>query len=113
MENLGEFIRDWRINVLKMSLRAFCLKHGQDAGNWSKMERNMREAPEIKTLAAMLAIAPNSPDWEKLQDLVTTHQIRKHLTDEEIVQRLPVALRATKMLSEAQLEQLKIDLKES
>ena len=113
MTTLGDFIREKRVNTLNLSLRAFCLEHGLDAGNWSKIERNMRQVPETATLAEYLKIEKGSGDWHTLVELLAVQEIKERLGDDEVVKRLPIALRAVRQLSDAQLEQLKEELKET
>ena len=53
----------------RLGLREFCLEHGHDPSNWSKLEREVlpppRDEPTLRTWAEQLALKPGSDDWLK------------------------------------------------
>lgn len=112
-KDIGAFIRHERVNSLKMSLRHFCQQNGWDIGNWSKIERNRRDAPEAGELARLLNIPVDSGKFQLLKDLKVTQVVGKELSDDEVLERLPVALRAARNLTEAEMDELKRKIKEN
>ena len=92
--SFGNLVKDLRI-AQKKTLRQFCLDHGHDPSNWSKIERNVNPPPrDEKTLerwAKQLGLKPNTEQWQEFMDLadMARGEIPKHvLTDEELLKKL-------------------------
>ena len=110
----GEFIEELRLNSNK-TLRECCLDFGYDVGNHSKLERGLRKPPEdkeiLEKLAKNLGLKKSSEDWFKFFDLAFTsrkdYKFTK-LTNEELLQKLPVLFRAIDRpnFSKEELEEL-------
>lgn len=97
MVTFGEFIKQVRLQN-KITLREFCRRAAIDPSNWSKIERGMLPPPKSKTLleeiAKILKIQKNSEEWYTLMDLAAiTHIPRELLSDQSIVEKLPVFFR--------------------
>lgn len=112
--SFGDLVKDLRI-AQKKTLRQFCLDHGHDPSNWSKLERGINPPPrDEKTLerwAKQLGLKPGPPQWHEFMDLadVARGEIPKHvLTDEELLKKLPVFFRSIRgaELTEKQLDEL-------
>jgi transcriptional regulator with XRE-family HTH domain len=112
--SFGNLVKDLRI-AQKKTLRQFCLDHGHDPSNWSKIERDINPPPrDEKTLerwAKQLWLKAGTPEWQEFMDLadVARSETPKHvLTDEELAKKLPVFLRTVggAGLSERQLDKL-------
>jgi transcriptional regulator with XRE-family HTH domain len=95
----GEFFKRRRI-ALRMTLRRFCLEHGLDPGNVSRLERGRLPPPQDRTklesYAALLKIKKGSDDWYDFFDLAAaeTGRIPEDLrADQDLVQKLPVLFR--------------------
>lgn len=95
----GSFIKDIRYRR-RTGLREFCLKHGHDPSNWSKMERGVLPPPKdekiLKKWAAQLDIEPESSEWIEFFDLaaVGAGRIPCYIMQEkELVSKLPVFFR--------------------
>lgn len=110
----GDLVKDLRI-AQKKTLRQFCLDHGHDPSNWSKIERGINSPPrDEKTLerwAKQLGLKAGGPQWQEFMDLadVARGEIPKHvLTDQELLKKLPVFFRSIRgaELTEAQLDDL-------
>ena len=67
----GTFIKELRARQ-RLGLREFCLEHGHDPSNWSKIEREVSSPPrDEETLgkwAKQLGLKPGSDDWHKFHD---------------------------------------------
>jgi len=112
--SFGDLVKDLRIKQEK-TLRQFCLDHGHDPSNWSKIERGINPPPrDEKTLerwAKQLGLKDDSPEWHHFMDLadVARGEIPKHvLTDEELLTKLPVFFRSIRgaELTKEQLDDL-------
>lgn len=113
-QNFGEFFRLKRIS-LGLTLRAFCLKYNLDAGNISKLERNILppslDNDKLAALATALQIKRESEEWVLFHDLAHTtkgqlpEDIKNH---KEINNFLPAFFRTmrNKKLSKAKLKKL-------
>jgi len=110
----GELFYTLRIQT-KQTLRQFCLKHGFDPGNISKLERGRLAPPKsvekLEEYARALRLRPGSAEWGEFVDLglACAGQIPKDVMgDEELVAKLPVLLRTVsgKKLTKKQLEHL-------
>jgi transcriptional regulator with XRE-family HTH domain len=95
----GAFIKELRIRQ-RIGLREFCLDHGHDPSNWSKIEREILTPPrDEKTLhswAGQLGLKPDSEDWRKFFDYaaVDAGRIPDYvLKDEQLLAQLPVFFR--------------------
>ncbi len=119
--SFGNLVKDLRIGQRK-TLRQFCLDHGHDPSNWSKLERGIITPPrDGKTLARwakQLGLKPESTEWQEFMDLadVARGEIPQHvLEDEELVKKLPVFFRSVRgaELSEKELDDLIRKVKEA
>jgi transcriptional regulator with XRE-family HTH domain len=95
----GSYIREKR-EEQRVSLRQFCNELNIDPSRWSKVERGILQPPSddetLNTMAKLLAIKKNSPDWAKLKDLAVLGrgEIPKDIMeDEELVACLPMVFR--------------------
>ena len=112
--SFGDLVKALR-NAQKKTLRQFCLDHGHDPSNWSKIERGVNSPPkDEKTLerwAKQLGLKPGSPQWQEFMDLadMARGEIPKDvLSDEELLKKLPVFFRSIRgaELTEKQLDEL-------
>jgi transcriptional regulator with XRE-family HTH domain len=112
--SFGDLVKDLRIAQEK-TLRQFCLDHGHDPSNWSKIERNINPPPQDeKTLARwakQLGLKSETTEWKNFMDLadIARGEIPKHvLTDEQLLKKLPVFFRSIRgaELTEKQLDEL-------
>ncbi len=119
--SFGDLMKDLRI-AQKKTLRQFCLDHGHDPSNWSKLERGVNPPPkDEKTLerwAKQLGLKAGTPQWEEFMDLadMARGEIPKHvLSDEELLKKLPVFFRSIRgaELTEKQLDDLIRKVKEA
>ena len=95
----GTFIKELRARR-RLGLREFCLEHGHDPSNWSKIEREVLSPPRdeeiLRTWAKQLGLKPNSDDWLKFFDYaaVDAGRISDYvMKDEELLGKLPVFFR--------------------
>ena len=95
----GEFVKELRAKQ-RIGLREFCLKHGHDPSNWSKIEREVfappRDEETLRAWAKQLGLKQGSEDWLKFFDYaaVDAGRIPEYvLKDEELVAQLPVFFR--------------------
>src|SRR2546428_14045686 len=67
----GEFIKEIRARQ-RLGLREFCLEHGHDPSNWSKIEREVLPPPKdeeiLRTWSRQLGLKQGSEDWLKFFD---------------------------------------------
>jgi len=112
--SFGELVKDLRI-AQKKTLRQFCLDHGHDPSNWSKIERGINPPPrDEKTLARwarQLGLESGTDRWQEFMDLadMARGEIPKDvLSDEELLKKLPVFFRSVRgaELTEKQLDEL-------
>ena len=112
--SFGDLVKDLRI-AQKKTLRQFCLDHGHDPSNWSKIERGINPPPKDgKTLerwAKQLGLKAGAPEWQNFMDLadLARGEIPKHvLSDEKLLKKLPVFFRSIRgaELTEKQLDAL-------
>jgi len=110
----GTFIKELRARQ-RLGLREFCLEHGHDPSNWSKIEREVSSPPRdeeaLRKWAKQLGIKPDSDDWHKFFDYaaVDAGRIPDHvLKDEELLAKLPAFFRTISgnKPSRAELENL-------
>jgi transcriptional regulator with XRE-family HTH domain len=95
----GEFIKQIRA-AQRLGLREFCLEHGHDPSNWSKIEREVlpppRDEATLRAWAKQLGLKQGSDDWLKFFDYaaVDAGRIPDYvLKDEELVEKLPAFFR--------------------
>ena len=96
---IGTLVKELRARQ-RLGLREFCLKHGHDPSNWSKIEREVlappREEDTLRTWAKQLGVKQGSEDWLKFFDTaaVDAGRIPDYvLKDEQLVAQLPVFFR--------------------
>ena len=104
-----------RLRIQKgLGLREFCLGNGFDPGNYSRLERGHFPPPRNETLqryARALGLKEGSTEWIELFDLAAAERGEipaDILSDEEVVQKLPVLFRTlrAKPLTAEQLDKL-------
>jgi hypothetical protein len=85
----------------RIGLREFCLEHGHDPSNWSKLEREVLPPPQdertLRTWARQLGLKPASDDWLKFFQCaaVGAGRIPGHiLKDKELAAQLSAFFRA-------------------
>jgi transcriptional regulator with XRE-family HTH domain len=95
----GTFVKELRARQ-RLGLREFCLEHGHDPSNWSKIEREVLSPPRdeetLRTWAKQLGLKQGSEDWLKFFDYaaVDARRIPDHiLADKELAAHLPVFFR--------------------
>jgi transcriptional regulator with XRE-family HTH domain len=95
----GTFIKELRAKQ-RLGLREFCLEHGHDPSNWSKIEREIalppRDEETLRKWAKQLGIKPDTDVWYKFHDYaaVDAGRIPDHvLENEELMARLPAFFR--------------------
>ena len=96
----GTFIKELRTRW-QVGLREFCLEHGHDPGNWSRLERELLPPPHddqtLRAWAKQLRLKPGSDDWLKFFDYaaVDAGRIPDHiLSDKKLAAHLPAFFRA-------------------
>ena len=119
MLTFGELIKKSRLQN-RITLREFCRLSGIDPSNWSKIERGMLPPPKSKMMleeiAKILKVKKNSDDWYTLMDLAAiTHIPRELLSNQSIVEKLPVFFRTLRgqKPTEEELENLIKVIRES
>ncbi len=103
-KRFGALVKQHR-QGLGLTLREFCLTHGFDAGNFSRLERGMYPPPEsrakVEVYAHALGLHPGSDSWTDFFDVASVErgEIPADLMDDAtLVEKLPVffrTLRAT------------------
>ncbi len=95
----GTFIKEKRL-LADLSLREFCRQLGEDASNWSKIEREKlmppRDEKKLEKIAVILKIHKGTEEWQTLVDLacVDSGSIPHYVqTDKEIMKALPIFFR--------------------
>lgn len=96
----GSFFKKNRLET-GQSLRGFCLTHGLDAGNISKLERGLIGPPKggkkLAQWAECLGLAEGSEQHQEFLDLAYACNGRvppEILSDEQVVKKLPLIFRA-------------------
>ncbi|MBM4030666.1 MAG: helix-turn-helix domain-containing protein [Planctomycetes bacterium] len=98
MGQFGEFFKQRRL-ALGASLRQFCLEHGLDPGNISKLERGRLAPPQhdkLEEYARLLGLQEGSDDWYRFFDLAAAEAgriPRDIMSDAEAVGKLPILFR--------------------
>lgn len=100
MKNFGEYIKELRISK-EITLREFCKKTNIDPSNWSKIERGILPPPKsrsvLEELANVLGLDQTSEEFNTLCDLAALSHIPKELlTDEKVLELLPIFLRTSR-----------------
>jgi len=97
----GEYFRELRMKNTGLTLRKFCLEHGLDAGNLSKLERGKFGPPssreKLEEYAGYLNIKEGSDEWYTFFDLAAACSGKipdDVLNDEELVMKLPLVFRS-------------------
>ena len=95
----GTFIKELRAKQ-RLGLREFCLEHGHDPSNWSKIEREVSPPPKdedtLRKWAKQLGLKEGTDDWHKFHDYaaVDAGRIPDHIMDDEkLLARLPAFFR--------------------
>ncbi len=104
---LGQYIRKWRMDVLKMSARTFCLKHNISSNRWMVLESDLAKPSSFEALASVLDIQEHMDAYRELQALYFAHEPRS-LSAEEMNGMMP----AICLLDKGQRESLRQSLQE-
>jgi transcriptional regulator with XRE-family HTH domain len=98
-KTFGQLLKALRQETGK-TMREFCLEHGFDPGNYSRLERGLFPPPQrddlLEKYATALGIARGSDDWLEFFDVAAAArgQIPKDLaSDEALVGKLPALFR--------------------
>lgn len=98
-KTFANYLKELRL-ATGLSLREFCLQHGIDPGNYSRLERGLFPPPQKEELlekyATALGVARGSDDWLKLFDFAAASrgQLPKDLlSDDELFEKLPALFR--------------------
>ncbi len=114
MTTFGAFFRKQRAQR-GLTLRSFCLTHGFDAGNISKLERGRVPAPrsreKLEQYARALGIQEGSDDWYTFFDLAAAERgmlPADVMADKELLAKVPVIFRTIRgqKVTEKQLDDL-------
>lgn len=116
----GQMFRKLRMDSAQ-SLREFCVKHGYDPGNISKLERGLMAPPQsqekLEEYGAALGLVVDSDPMREFVDcgLTCAGQIPPDvMANEELVAKLPLLLRtANTKLTREQLDRFIEMVKES
>lgn len=112
--SFGEMVKDLRIAQRK-TLRQFCMEHGHDPSNWSKIERGVNPPPKdeatLRQWAKELGLTPGTAAWTDFMDqadISRGHIPMEFMSDEKLLQKLPVFFRTVRgaELTEEQLDNL-------
>ena len=95
----GKLIKEMRLQR-SLGLRDFCRRLGEDASNWSKIERGLMPPPQnrqkLGKIASILEIRPDTEEWNNLIDQASIDAgiIPKDLiSDKEVLNALPAFFR--------------------
>ena len=95
----GKFTKELRARQ-RLGLREFCLEHGHDPSNWSKIEREVLQPPRdednLRAWARQLGLKPGSDDWLTFFEYAAVDAGRipdQILEDEKLAAQLPVFFR--------------------
>lgn len=98
-QTFGQLFKACRMRGGK-TLRSFCLEHGLDAGNISRLERGRLPPPQrrdkLTQYAEALGVQPGSDEWLDFFDLAAVGRGRipaDMLSDSEVVAKLPALFR--------------------
>lgn len=113
-KSFGAYFKECRIST-GQTLRAFCLAHGFDAGNLSRLERGTFPPPEsdakLEEYAVALGLKRGSTQWYEFFDLAAAERGRipsDILADDAVLGKLPVLFRTLRgaKVDEASLDKL-------
>ena len=100
--SFGELVKELRITQ-KQTLRQFCLEHGHDPSNWSKIERGINPPPyddkTVERWARQLGLKPDTDQWQEFMDqaAIARGELPKAvLNDEELLAKLPAFFRSVR-----------------
>jgi len=119
--SFGELVKELRIAQNK-TLRQFCLDHGHDPSNWSKIERDVNRPPHdegtLMRWARQLGLKSGTEAWQDFMDqaAIARGQLPKAvLKDDELLAKLPVFFRSIRgaELGETELDDLIQKIKEA
>jgi transcriptional regulator with XRE-family HTH domain len=109
-KTFGAFFKQKRIET-GLTLRAFCERHGLDAGNISRLERGVMAPPhgdeKLGEYAEALGLGRDSEEWFDFFDLASAARGEipaDILSDAQVVERLPVMFQAMRELDPAKLD---------
>jgi transcriptional regulator with XRE-family HTH domain len=95
----GTFVKELRARQ-RLGLREFCLEHGHDPSNWSKIEREILQPPRdeqvLRTWARQLGLKPDTDDWLKFFEYAAVDggRIPDHIMEnKELAAHLPAFFR--------------------
>lgn len=95
----GQFFKKMR-QLTGLTLRQFCLEHGLDPGNISKMERGLAPPPssreKLEKYANALQIKESSDNWYEFFDLAAACSGKippDVMSDTQLVEKLPLVFR--------------------
>lgn len=98
----GKYVREERLKA-GFGLREFCRRLGEDASNWSKVEREVLAPPQdeekLKRIATILGFFDNPEKWEEFKDMASVDAgiIPKDIrSDEEVLKALPMFFRTVR-----------------
>jgi transcriptional regulator with XRE-family HTH domain len=98
-KNFGKIVKNHRL-ALGLSLRAFCIEHGFDPSNFSRLERGYFPPPQsrekLEEYARALGLVDGTDEWFSFFDLAAAErgEIPHDLMgDAELVDKLPVLFR--------------------
>ena len=112
--SFGDLIKGLRI-AQKKTLRQFCIEHGRDPSNWSKIERGVLPPPrDGATLAQWAKDLGLVPDTDAGKDFMYQADVsrgsipREVMEDERLLEKLPVFFRTVRgaELNEKHLDDL-------
>lgn len=99
MKSFGNFFKERRLRNGE-GLREFCVQHGYDPGNISKLERGLLPPPDarakLEQYATDLRLKEGSPEWYEFFDLAAAGAgtMPAYMTaEQEVVARLPLLFR--------------------
>jgi transcriptional regulator with XRE-family HTH domain len=99
MSRFGAYFKELRLKT-GLTLREFCLKHGVDPGNMSRLERGLVAPPQsrdkLEEYAKYLGLKKDSTEWHQFADLAAAETGRipeDVLSDESVVEKLPLLFR--------------------
>lgn len=113
-KTFGAYFKELRI-ARGVTLRAFCLKHGFDPGNVSRLERGRLPPPQsnetLAKYAKALGITRGSDEWLEFFDRAAAEGGRipaDILSDDEVLAKLPAVFRTLRggKVAQRNLDQL-------
>jgi transcriptional regulator with XRE-family HTH domain len=99
VKKFGPFFKERRL-ATGQGLREFCLAHGYDPGNISKLERGVLPPPDARAkldqYAADLGLPEASPEWYEFFDLAAAESgsvPAYMMSDQEVMAKVPLLFR--------------------